>query len=403
MKVCQINTVYGKGSTGKIVRDLHKGLLESKHESIVIYPVKNEGENENGIYTVSNKLLSRASAVYRRLLGRQFDGAFIQTSRIIRILKKETPDVVHLHCINGNNINVYRLLNYLAKSKTKTILTIHAEFMYTGGCEHAYDCEKWKTGCNKCTDKSRGTLIDGSAHTYKKFKKSYELFDKDKFSFVAVSPWLEKRAKSSPMLSRFSSSTVLNGVDTSVYTYNDTQKLREELGINPDEKVIFHVTANFDPTTDNIKGGKYVVELAKRLKDDKVRIIIASNNITQSQLPDNCISVGRIASSEKLAQFYSMSDVTLITSKRETFSMPTAESLCCGTPVVGFLAGGPESIALEEYSSFVNYADVEGLHNALKQMLTAQHDKVAISHKANKVYSRQEMLRGYLNQYTEKE
>ncbi len=33
--------------------------------------------------------------------------------------------------------------------------------------------------------------------------------------------------------------------------------------------------------------------------------------------------------------------------------MVTAESLCCGTPVVGFTAGGPESIAIDAFSNFV--------------------------------------------------
>lgn len=403
MKICQINTVYGKGSTGKIVRDLHEGLLDAGHESIVIYPIKNKGENENGIYTVSNKHLSRVSAIYRKLFGRQFDGAYIQTSRIIKILEKERPDVVHLHCLNGNNINIYRLLRYLAKNKIRTILTIHAEFMYTGGCEHAYDCEKWKSGCGKCTDKSRGTLLDGSAHTFKSFKQSYELFDKNKFSFVTVSPWLENRAKSSPLLSRFPGCTVLNGVDTEVYKYNDAKLLRSELGISPDEKIVFHVTAYFDPTTDNLKGGKYVVELAEKLKNDNTRVIIASNTRTQCKLPENCISIGRIESSEELAQYYSMSDVTLITSRRETFSMPSAESLCCGTPIVGFFAGGPESIAIKQYSSFVDYGNTDSLYTAVNEIIAANYNKVDISHQAKELYSKQKMLQGYLNLYTTKE
>ena len=38
--------------------------------------------------------------------------------------------------------------------------------------------------------------------------------------------------------------------------------------------------------------------------------------------------------------------------------MPVAESLCCGTPVVGFRAGGPESIAIEDHTWFAEYADV---------------------------------------------
>lgn len=403
MKVCQINTVYGKGSTGKIVRDLHVELLAKGYESIVIYPVKNKNENEDNVYTVSNRFLSRVSSIYRRGTGRQFDGAHIQTSRIINILKKENPDVVHLHCINGNNINIYRLLKYLAKNKIRTILTIHAEFMYTGGCEHACDCKKWLTGCSNCKDKSRGTLFDCSARTYKKFKQSYSIFDKDKFKFVSVSPWLENRAKNSPMLSRFFGTTVYNGVDTATYTYKPSAKLRTELGISPDEKVIFHVSANFDPTTDNLKGGKYVVALANRLKDENVRIIIAANNYVKSSLPSNCLLLGKISDSEKLSQLYSISDITLITSKRETFSMPTAESLCCGTPVAGFVAGGPESIAIKEYSEFVEYGNIESLEKAVKRIFNTDYDKTQVSGQSQKVYSRQKMFQEYLKLYLEKE
>ena len=41
--------------------------------------------------------------------------------------------------------------------------------------------------------------------------------------------------------------------------------------------------------------------------------------------------------------------------------MVVAESLCCGTPVIGFKAGGPETIAIPEYCEFVEYGDVDAL------------------------------------------
>jgi putative colanic acid biosynthesis glycosyltransferase len=62
-----------------------------------------------------------------------------------------------------------------------------------------------------------------------------------------------------------------------------------------------------------------------------------------------------------MASLYRNAQCTLILSKVESFSMPTAESLCCGTPVVGFKAGGPESFANFALSSFVDQNDLEGL------------------------------------------
>ena len=40
MKICQINCIYGSGSTGKIVRDIHITLKKEGIESIVIAPLK---------------------------------------------------------------------------------------------------------------------------------------------------------------------------------------------------------------------------------------------------------------------------------------------------------------------------------------------------------------------------
>ena len=41
-------------------------------------------------------------------------------------------------------------LDYLKKNKIKTVISLHAELMHTAGCDHAYDCEKWKTQCCDC-------------------------------------------------------------------------------------------------------------------------------------------------------------------------------------------------------------------------------------------------------------
>jgi len=96
-----------------------------------------------------------------------------------------------------------------------------------------------------------------------------------------------------------------------------------------------------------------------------------------------------------------MADLTILTSKRETFSMVVAESLCCGTPVVGFQAGGPESIALPEYSEFVEQGNVEALKKAVLHVLSQKIERDDIAKTAENVYSGERMVREYMRIYEE--
>lgn len=401
MKICQINTVYGIGSTGKIVRDLHQPLLENGFKSIAICNLKNEYTKKDNVYILSNKCLNYISAIYRRLFGLQFNGAFFQTNKLISILKKERPDVVHIQCINGNNINIYRLLKYLAKNKIKTIYTLHAEFPYTGGCEHSYDCNKWLTGCGRCPYFKKSIpsiLFDNTNYTWKKQKKCYQMFDNEKLIFTAVSPWLELRAKESPMLKQFKIITILNPINTLIYNFMDIEKIKNKYDLLKYNKVILHVTANFE-LENTLKGGKFVVDLANKYLDENVIILVAANYCKIKQLPKNVIYIGKITDNNLLAKLYSLANVTLITSKKETFSMVTAESLCCGTPVVGFLSGGPESIALSEYSSFVEYSNIDLLKQKCDYWLNKTINKEEIAKKANEKFNQKNILSKYMDIY----
>ena len=87
-------------------------------------------------------------------------------------------------------------------------------------------------------------------------------------------------------------------------------------------------------------------------------------------MSENVILLGQVTDQVMLAHYYSMADVTVITSKKETFSMVVAESLCCGTPVVGFKAGAPEQIAIAAYSDFVEYGDMSKLMESVSKKIT---------------------------------
>lgn len=402
MKICQINCVYGVGSTGKLTRDTHLSLLEQGFESIVITPLANQFTDEKGVYVVSNKLLSYTNAALRRGFGMQFDWAHFQTWRIISILKKEKPAVVHIQCLNSNDINIYSLLRYLANNKVKTLYTLHAEFPYTGGCGNSLECNRWKTGCGNCpvVKANKFPLLDGTHRTWVKQKKCYNLFDPNNLRFTAVSPWLLTRAKQSELLKPFKKSVVMNGVDTSIFFYEKpTGVWKDKLGITQNEKILLYVTASFYPHEMNLKGGRFIIELAKRLSDKRVKIIVAANYGDGSNLPNNVVYIGRTQSQLELSNLYRESNLTVITSSSETFGMPVAESLCCGTPVVGFKAGGPESIAIPAYSSFVEYGDIDSLEVVVLSFINETIDKKAISCEAHSVFSKQRMVEDFIKQY----
>lgn len=397
MKVMQINCVYNSGSTGKIVHDLHNELIANGIESVVCYG-RGKKVKEKNVYKTCGELYSKVNNLFSRITGIMYGGCFFSTNKLLRIIKKEKPDVVHLHCLNGYFVNIYHLITFLKKNNYKTVLTLHAEFMYTANCGHALDCEKWKYGCGKCPrlrQETKSWFIDGTAKSWKKMKKAF--VDFDDLKVVSVSPWLMERAKVSPIFSDKEHYTILNGVNTNIFHLYDTVNLRKKY-CTENEKIVFHATPYFTDDKEHVKGGYFVLHMARKMMDKPIKFIVAGNYDKRINYPSNMIMLGKIADQKLLAQYYSMADVTLLTSKKETFSMVVAESLCCGTPVVGFKAGAPEQIALPEFSKFVDYNDCNALFDVLISFLKCSFISNRIVKAAINMYS-QNLLK-YLKLYS---
>lgn len=400
MKVVQINVVYPDGSTGNIVKELHHALIRQNNTSIVCYG-RGLNVKEQNVYKIAPEFIMKLQSFLAKLTGYAYGGCFYSTRNLINILKRENPDIVHIHCINGYMVNIYKLLEYLKVNIVPTVLTLHAEFMYTAGCAHAINCEKWKTGCMKCPQRKKGRpaskIFDRSKQEWEFMRGAFEGFDN--LVVTSVSEWLSDRAKQSPFFPDKNIKVIFNGIDTEkIFSPKQFDDLKKELNLN-DEKIILHVTPNFK---DPIKGGKYVLYLAEKFKKDnqKIKFIIVGYNGPKLDLPENVIVLPKIKNQIKLAKLYSMANITLLTSMRETFSMVCAESLSCGTPIVGFYAGGPEMIALKEYSKFVLYGDINGLEDAvLKWIDKKEIFSDNIFKEASKKYSQKLMCEKYIDIY----
>lgn len=401
LKILQINNVYGSGSTGKLTQVLHKKLSDDGFASLVLYG-RGQTVDEPGVFRVCSNFYGKVNSLFSRFSGFPYGGCIISTEKIIQQIRKEQPDVVHLQCINGSFVNIYRLVAWLKEHRIPTVLTLHAEFMYTANCGHAFDCERWKSGCGHCPrlyEATKSRFFDHTHQSFLKMERAFSGFD-EKLKIVSVSPWLMERARCSPIFAGKAHTVILNGVDTTVFQRRETVELEKKHNIQ-DRKVIFHATAMFRDTRDDPKGGWYILQLAKQMREQPVLFLVAGKYTLSGEIPDNVILLGEIRDQALLAQYYSLADLTVLTSKRETYSMVCAESLCCGTPVVGFRAGAPEMIALPEYSCFVQNGDLVALEAQVRQWIMKKNESTSrlIEEAAQTVYDKEIMIRQYEQLY----
>lgn len=392
MRVLQINVVYKSGSTGKIVASLHNYLLQKGIESFVLYG-RGFSSNDSNTIKICSNLFARWHKLSSFFLGNMYGGNSLSTRKAIRAIKKINPDVIHLHCLNGDFVNIYKLLSWIRTNNISTIMTLHAEFMFTGNCSHSFECEQWKKGCADCPRPFRSSRRPFKATVSRAWNKMRKAFDGfEKLSVVSVSPWLMARAEESSILAKFKHYYIGNGVDCSLFHRYSQSKLENK-------QIVLHVSPNFDNNINNIKGGVFFAELAKTYIDTDIEFWVVGNYKKSQHYPKNIKFLGRIDDQKELARVYSEASVTVLTSKRETFSLVAAESLCCGTPVIGFKAGAPETIAIDAYSKFVTYGDLKELKQCLDLFLTKSFEREEISRDAIELYSSEKMCSSYLELY----
>ncbi len=402
MKIAHINC-SDSGSTGKIILDISQESLQRGYKTILCTPSAIANPPIKTYYTSCKY----EQGLYRRLckIGfLQYGFAPLSTWKILRIIQKEQPDVVHLHSINCNMVNIYKLVEYLKKHHIPTVVTNHAEFFYTGSCAHANECNQWISGCKKCDRRYEATGCQVYDLTPKAWQKMYNAFEGFyPIKIVSVSEWVYNRSIHSRILGCLPNMVIKNGVNTNIFKPTEYASILQRYNVPSAKQYILHVTASFSNNINDPKGGRYIIELANAIHDNNIIILVIGSfiDINESQLPSNIKLIGKVINQQELAAFYSLAQITIITSKRETYSMPVAESLCCGTPVVGFYAGGPESIAIKEFTRFVKYGDMNAYIKAVNEFIRVKTQLTAtkISEKSIAEYTAEKMAKNYNDLY----
>lgn len=268
-KVLLIDVNCKYSSTGKIVYNLFRGLKKDGREAAVCYG-RGEEIHEDGIYKFGLDWETNIHAGLSRVTG--YNGCFspISTRRLIKYIEEFQPDVIHIHELHAYFVNIKPLLEYIKKKKIKVVWTFHCEYMYTGKCGYAYECQKYRNGCGQCPaikEYPKSIYVDRTKQMYLMKKRLMEDFDVD---IITPSKWLADRVKLS-FFKEKSIEVIHNGIDTNVFKPEDTSKLRKELNIPKENKIVVSIAPDIMIER---KGGKQVLKLAEAMSDQPITFVL---------------------------------------------------------------------------------------------------------------------------------
>lgn len=141
--------------------------------------------------------------------------------------------------------------------------------------------------------------------------------------------------------------TVYNFIDERVHRKINSLALKDNLHIHSDEKVIIHVS-NFRTVKrvpDVIKTFSKIVQHVPAkllLVGDGPEMTVVCNLVTELGLREKVLFLGK---QDNVEELYSLSDLMLLLSEKESFGLVALEAMACGVPCIGTNVGGiPEVI-----------------------------------------------------------
>ena len=194
MKVVQINTTCGIGSTGKICVGISQIMTGENIENYILCTRTNG--DALSIFCSDSRYI-KVQALKSRVFGNYGFNSKAATRKMIAELEYIQPDIVHLHNIHGHDCNLEMLFSYFSRNKTKLIWTFHDCWAFTAYCPHfiTMKCEKWKEQCSQCAQyRSYSWFFDRSRELFENKKR---LFTGLNLTIVTPSQWLENLVKQS--------------------------------------------------------------------------------------------------------------------------------------------------------------------------------------------------------------
>lgn len=358
MKIVQINSTSGIGSTGRICTGISQYLSQVFIENYILY-CYGVSKHPHSIKCADNRYI-KIQAGKSHFLGNYGFNSILSTRKIISELERIKPTIVHLHNIHGHDCNLEVLFKYFKEKNVKLIWTFHDCWAFTAYCPHftMIGCDKWISGCFNCPQRNEYSwFFDRSSELYCKKK---ELFSGLNLTIVTPSQWLADLIKQS-FLKDYPIKLINNGIDLTIFKPTPSD-FRQRYGISDDKFIILGVAFDWGIR----KGLDVFIEFAKRLPLEQYQIVlVGTDKETDKKLPDNIISIHRTQDQYELAEIYTAADLFLNPTREENYPTVNMESIACGTSVLTFNTGGSPEIIDEKTGTVVPCDDIDNFEKEI--------------------------------------
>ena len=369
MKVLQVNSVCGRGSTGKIAVDLAKVLEQNGDECLIAYGRSTAPQGVNSV-RISEDTWIKWHGALSRITDRQGFYSKKASRKLIKVIREYQPDLIQLHNLHGYYLHIPSLFQFLAEAQIPVVWTLHDCWPFTGHCAYFdyANCDKWKTLCKHCPQKKRypkSLLWDSSAKNYRQKKERFGSVSN--MTIVTPSQWLAGLVKQS-FLEGYPVEVIPNGIDLTVFQHTESE-FRSRYGL--ENKAIVLGVAN---SWDYRKGLDAFRQLAACL-DDSFRIVLVGINRKQmAGLPDNIIAIEKTQNQQELAQIYTAADVFVNPTLEDNFPTTNLEALACGTPVITYQTGGSGESITPQCGAVVEKGNIDALIKAIHETCCISRD-----------------------------
>jgi putative colanic acid biosynthesis glycosyltransferase len=394
LKILQVNTVCGVGSTGRIATGISEVCRKKGVKNYIAY-----GHGKTTFpysYRIGKDFDHYTHNILSRLSCRQGNFSHRATIKFLTWVEEFQPDIIHLHNLHGNYINIDLLFNYIKSKKIPCVWTLHDCWSFTGKCVcfDYVDCYKWREGCYSCSQiKSypKSLFLDNSKTEYQKKKNLFCSIDN--LTVITPSRWLASLVKES-YLGKYPVKVINNGIDLNIFKPVKSDWINK---YNLENKFVVLGVAS---VWGERKGFKYFLRLAESLNDNQQVILVGLNEKQKNTIPSNIIGISRTNNTKELAEIYTTADVFVNPTLEDNFPTTNIESLACGTPVITFNTGGSSESIDDTCGIVVKKEDFLGLFNAIEYVRQQRpFNSEECIRRASKLYGQDDRYADYLAVY----